>query len=245
MEEILTSEYKELPDDPSVAFVVFESKLQSKYLRGGLEESRVENRLKYVTELEQFIDVFEVPVERRIDFEKNSPATIADKHFLEFYSVVQNEISRFKLLSAKRSHNGVFDHLNIDDNYKGEIRDYISKIKIKIKIEKADIPVSKQDSLLKKLNVFLQELDKTETSLAPFTSAMIQVAAAAGETAEKLEPVMDLFERAMKAIGRGGEGKQKLPRWEAPRQLEGPKDDDLTDDDLEALKNLDGDETQR
>jgi hypothetical protein len=142
----------------------------------------------------------------------------------EFVRDLEIMFELHSLKVARASRLVVFETVVISENYKAHIRELVSKIKIGI--DSADLPADKSDSLLQKLNIFLNELDKERTGLAALTAAFIQVGSAVGQSAEKLEPAMSLFERIMKAIGRGGSPMTGLPKSaEEQRQLPSPDAD--------------------
>ncbi len=221
MSHQISSDYRDLPADPDTAFMIFEQNLSSRLLRGGIEETRLENRIKYVADIDQFIHVFGVKIDRYFDFGKTSCAQLAEHHFSEFYSVTQTHVSKIKMQLARADSQGVFTSVEISADAKEDIRKLV--LEVKKKLDRLQLEESKKDNLFRKLNIFLDELDRARTTLAAFTAAQVQIASATGQAAEKLEPIVGLFERIMKAIGRGTKQQKQLPRWEEPKQIEGPK----------------------
>lgn len=130
----------------------------------------------------------------------------------------------YHLKKARERSNHVFESVEISKEYKGEIRDLVNKIKERV--EQAGLDVIRRESLQKKLNAFLRELDFDRTRLAALTAAFVQVSGSVGEAAEKLEPVVGLFERIMKAIGMGSKELPGLPRPEEQRRLAPPENTD-------------------
>lgn len=232
MREVISNDYKDLPSDPDIAFLVFENRISNNLLRRGIEETNLDNRIKYVTEIDQFIDVFNVKVNQYIDFTKNTRILIAEEHFPTFFAAVQQNISRIKMNLARSDSLGVFTSVEIKESSKEEIRVLVQQVKSKL--DGMSFDEAKKDNLFRKLNVFLDELDRERTALAALTAAQIQIASATGEAAEKLEPLIGLFERIIKAVGRGSKEQTQLPKWDEPKQIEGPKSEtDTASDDLE------------
>ena len=132
------------------------------------------------------------------------------------------------LKKARASAGAVFDSVSILEPYKVEIRKLIGRIKERV--DSAGLDAAKSESLHVKLNSFLTELDRDRTRLTALTAAFVQVSGAVGEAAEKLTPAVDLFEKVMKAIGRGSKEQPGLPGVEQQRRLAPPENTDLKEE---------------
>lgn len=225
--DFLTSEYKDLPSDPAHAFVVFEDRISKRLMRGydqpTLQQLGLDKRVKYVTDIDQFIEIFDFRPLRYPDRDKVSAHELATKLFEQFYSLIQEAVSYEKVRLAKQNANQVFTSVELVSEAKVEIRALVEKVKTQL--DGMDLLPVKKDSLYKKLNVFLDEVDRSRTGLAAFAAAQVQVAYEAGLDEKKFERIVGYFERIMKALGRGSKEQQQLPKPEEIKQIEGPSAD--------------------
>jgi hypothetical protein len=223
--DFLGSEYQNLPAEPAHAFIVFEDRLNKRLMRGfdgaALEELALDKRIKYVTDINQFISVFSFEPVQYFDLDKVTLFELAAKHFDEFYAIIQESVSAEKMRLVKQNVNQVFTSVELEVNAKSEIRGLVAKVKMHL--DKMELHPVKKDSLYKKLNVFLDEVDRSRTGLAAFAAAQVQVAYEAGLDEKKFEKIVSYFERIMKALGRGSKEQPQLPKPEEVKQIEGPR----------------------
>lgn len=227
MSEFLTSEYKDLPAEPTHAFIVFDDRLTKRLTRNAvdinLSQVPLEKRIRYVTDIDQFTEAFEIIPIRYFDWNKTTLITVASHHFEEFYSLIQQTVSYEKMKLVKQNVSQVFTAVELAGDAKREIRDLVAKVKDQL--DKMELNTVKKDSLYKKLNVFLDEVDRARTGLAAFAAAQVQVAYEAGLDEKKFERIVGYFERIMKALGRGAKEQKQLPKPEEIKQIEGPQED--------------------
>jgi hypothetical protein len=222
LEELLSGHYNNLPDDPVEAFLVFENRVRAKYSINGSSFDG-EQALKYAYEIESFAKEFQIEHEFVGKYETQAPIRSLIDHasFQQYLTSVDLLVSRYKINLARRRGTGITDIVEISEDAKIEIRNYIEKIKICL--DSMNLDQRKKDILLTKLNIFLEELDRAQTKLAAFVSSYLQVSGATGQAAKDLEPAINLFERVMKALGRGSKEQPKLPKWEEQKQLPSPE----------------------
>jgi hypothetical protein len=222
LDELLSGQYDNLPEDSVEAFVVFENRVRKKYSIGEADFDG-EQALKYAYEIESFAKEFQIEHEFVGKYEAQAPVRKLADHasFLQYLTSVELLISRSKINLARKRGAGVTDIVELDKGAKLEIRDLVNRVKSLL--DEMNIDVRKKDILRTKLNIFLDELDRTQTRLTAFLSSMIQISSASGEAADKLKPVADLFERMWKVIGKGTKEQEKLPKWEEPKQLPSPE----------------------
>jgi hypothetical protein len=223
--DFLTAEYKDLPAEPAHAFIVFEDRLTKRLMRfantADFDRISLDKKLKYVTDIDQFVTVFNFEPQKYFDRVKISIFDLASNHFSEFYARIQESVSAEKMRLVKQDINQVFTSVELDGDAKIEIRELISKVKLQL--DKLDVSMVKKDSLYKKLNIFLDEVDRARTGLAAFAAAQVQVAYEAGLDEQKFERIVGYFERIMKAIGRGSKEQPHLPKPDEYKRIEGPK----------------------
>ncbi len=131
--------------------------------------------------------------------------------------------------------------VGLDGNTKVKIYQYIQRIRVAI--EKAELPEDKKDSLYDKLNRFALEVDKNRTPLQAGMAVYIAVCDGIGQGFKKLEPARRWIDAIAALMGRAKdvEDSLRLPsppelrRIEPPRrQLEPPPPS--LDDEISVLK---------
>lgn len=218
LEDALGPEYSGLPEDEHQAFLVFESRLFKKYNIGNANTGE-SNRIEYIQAMESFVRVFGINFGSLGKIE-NVRAMASSTNFPNYMVHVRRATTEFKARLLRERSSTSFYSLEILKKSKAEIRELVGSIKSII--EGTKITPKKKDSLFKKLNIFLDELDREMTRLSGLLAAMVEVSSATGEAAKELEPAVGLFERIMKAVGRGAKESTQLPPWETPRQLPSP-----------------------
>ncbi|MEN0040382.1 MAG: hypothetical protein AAF764_03490 [Pseudomonadota bacterium] len=215
-ESSLEQEFLDLPSDPNAALVQFFKRMNERLDAGAYSES------EYVLAMETFIEVYAPAdlVVRRFSSEKISIDDISAKYFNSYISELRKVCLVEQIRLSKANSMAVFEYIRIQKEFKLEIRDLVEKVKEKI--ENSEVELDKKDSLMKKLNHFLHELDQSRTRIAAFSAASIQLASATGSVAKELEPAVGLMERIRKLLGTGSEDNPQLI-WEARKQIEGPR----------------------
>jgi hypothetical protein len=92
---------------------------------------------------------------------------------------------------------------------------------IKKIIESSQLPKEKRESLLKKLNAFITEVDRDRTRLETYADLMIGFSHAVGESANELKPVASLITKIGRVFGlrQEAESQVRLPPAET-KQIE-------------------------
>jgi hypothetical protein len=216
LDALLEDGFNNLPEDSMEAFVVFENRLRQKFSNNPIETHEA---VAYITSIEAFCRVYDILDGYLGD---QDAIAIVDRSAVgQYMSMVDLRLSVCKIQIARNRSRGITDTVKLNQNTKVEIRALVESAKVKIDV--LDLDARKKDILLDKLNHFLAELDKSQTRLTGLLASMVQVSGAMGDSAEKLEPVVGIFERIMKAVGRGSEPTPKLPKWEEQKQLPSPE----------------------
>ena len=210
--------YDNLPSNKTEAFVLLEHRLRS-YYRIHKQEFRFRDYLTYLHAVKEMISECGLGYDYKKQFE-DVGVQLDEDRFIGYLAIIDSIVLRLKMSLSRSKNDEVTDIVQLDEDSKIEIRSLVDTVKIKL--SKMSIDGTKRDILYSKLNTFLTELDQVNTRLTAFLSSMVQVAGATGKAAEELEPVVGLFERIMKAIGRGSREQPKLPKWEEPKQLPSP-----------------------
>ncbi|WP_165572206.1 hypothetical protein [Agrobacterium rubi] len=214
--------FDELPEDGELAFIKYALKVKDEIISYDNDGDPIPVTVElYRSRLIQVSSLFELSDETLLAVNTNS--AIDNWASAKAYLFGISGLRDIKMLSeSRKKHSVVFEYVEIDEHYKGNIRDLVDRIKARI--DAADVGVEKRDSLFGKLNLFLNELDKSRTKLTALTAAFVQVSGAVGEAAEKLEPAIELFERIMKAVGYGSKPMPSLPKSEEDQKRLPPPD---------------------
>ncbi len=186
MSNSLLDEYLERPDDDELAFVHFEAKFRAqrdRALRETEERGDSEHFVRsYINHILATVRALELALlERWVNNPKEAGRS-------ENYREIQYDIDgtvveikvRHSILARKTS-------IKIDRSTKESIRDLVTKIKAVI--ESDGVALDRRERLMKRLNAFTMELDRTRTPMAAFADLAIEAAGVAGEVEAKLRPV--------------------------------------------------------
>jgi hypothetical protein len=123
--------------------------------------------------------------------------------------------------------------VGLDGNTKAKIHSYVQKIRIVL--DKAELPELKRDLLFRKLDAFVVEVDKARTSLQSVASVYLTVCTVIGEGFNKLEPVRRFINSIATLIGNAKDVEDSLralplstkPLDPPRKQLPAPNDEDI------------------
>ena len=150
--------------------------------------------------------------------------------FQDFTAHVDHFTMQFRLLRSRRTNEY---SVALDGVTKVKLRHLLQQVRETV--DKLDITTSKRDRLYSRVAALELEIDRERTRYEALAAIMIETADDGGEAASRLEPVMKLIERFGAAIGlaKRQEVEQKqLPKPDKPKQIEGPKQTKINDQDL-------------
>jgi hypothetical protein len=221
IEGIDSMTFEEMSEDDNVAFLQYISKKVATHVRKDQDGDAIPSSVDHLRIiLRQTVRAFDLPEEVSNIFVSAGPIT----SFPDARSYLANieALAELGVLKSSRSQSRqIFTSVEILPNYKIEIRGLVDRIKTVV--DKSGWPFDRRESLQKKLNRFLRDLDMERTHLSALVAATVQISGAVGESAEKLKPAVDLMERVMKAIGLGSKDAPGLPGLEEQRLLSPPE----------------------
>jgi hypothetical protein len=230
---ITDEEIEQLPEDPDLAFVEFEKIMRE---RTSNKVAEVSDRDTYgsvdVFYLEYINKVLAAARAYKIDGLKEWEVPVVNSNCWEAYRQFSNDVDFFTM-QIRIGHAGRNrqNSVGLDGNTKAKIHTYVQKIRIVL--EKAELPEVKRDLLFAKLDAFVVEVDKARTSLQSVASVYLTVCTVIGEGFNKLEPVRRFINSIATLIGnaKGAEDSLRaLPsstkQLELPRKQLPPPDDD-------------------
>ena len=222
-----------LPDDPDEAFPIFEARIRRELEKNASDDSGNYWERKYITQILAFATYFKIDLGIDPELPWNSDDFWSYYHrartSIEFY-VTQ---TRLRIIyQQKAGHSAIYV---LSPALKIEIRHYIEQIKRLL--DGVELPVSKKETLLGKLNAFEAEVDRERTRLDAGMAAWIWVKKEIKAGAEILSPVLDKINNMLDKFTKATDLPNALPppkrggELEAPpKRLENPKRPSIADE---------------
>jgi len=189
-------DFESLPEDPKLAFVEYARRLRIVVSREAQqrEDSSVERSFAY--HMKAFTDTVDVGI--------NFNAPPADENnFWVWYRDFSNRIdyhsAKIKLerrFFSFQSHR----YIEFDEDYRIKIHQHLNKVR-KI-VNAAQIEERLRENIYTRLNALAAEVDKGRSGLVRFADAFVEISAAIGDGAEKLEPAVKIMERIGALFGK-------------------------------------------
>jgi hypothetical protein len=229
-DDFLDPEMKGLPDDPRLAFVVYEERLRPATRDAERDTPDTSLPRRYANSLIAFIRIEGLPI-------SIETPPLDDRDFWPWYNqfleYVDYYVVEYKLAHARgRSSNAVMA-ISFSQNYKQEIAGLLDRIR-KI-VNQAELEEQKKDAIYAKISALQLEVDRSTTLMGALLSGYLDVMTAIGEGGERLEPAVKVLERLMGVFRRAktDHDQGQLPPPEEKKQLPSPKADwDELDDEI-------------
>lgn len=230
---ITDEEIEQLPEDPELAFVEFERIMRDR-TNVAIERTPYDNegtsliesyRLEYINKVVGAARVY------NIDGLKQSQVPRMDANVYEEWRQFMSDVDYVTIqIRIRHAPHNRQNSVGLDGNTKAKIHGYVQKIRIVL--DKAELPEPKRDLLFAKLDAFVIEVDKARTSIQPLASAWLSVCTYIGEGFNKLEPARRFLDSIGALMGKAKEAEEALRmvslttgQLEPPRrQLPAPDD---------------------
>jgi len=229
--------YESLNDDNEIAFVQvverLDQELADKLARLGENADERFVHLEFMHEVVGAASALNIDEIRRLDLP-------SQQNVFDTYSDFAMDVKRYVMAVRLRNiRTGKIYSVELDSASKERIHNLLKKVRIVI--ERADLDEKKRNSLFNKLNAFEADVDRRRT---PFQNAMLaamDVAHVVKTYGEALNPLNEMFKRISEILGAAKDKEpeqQQLPppkRHEKleppPKQIEGPRQKPVRDDD--------------
>ena len=210
-------ELENLPDDPELAFVQYERRLQRRLGKHAWRSYNFEVERDYVNKLLAFMSVHHIE-SGNIDTEPPEDEVYFLRYFRKFIGEIQGMIMQIKLRSKDRS-----KLVYISPEYRQQIHYYL--MEIRSIIDRIHLPVKKREAIMTKLNKLADEVDRDRTRPEAWSGLALELADTGGEIAERLAPARKIIDSIANVFAKAKElGEQLgLPPGSEPKQIEGPK----------------------
>jgi hypothetical protein len=218
-------EYLNLPEDPELQFVVYESRLR-RAMWDAMSDSTSrsfdrDQKVFYATKLMAFHDAhgfdFLAKPELRRDFGD------FDANFDRFTDEVTYWSTQIEVRHAQRLR-PISTILKLTPELRRQLHSYINKIRETI--SPLQIAEKKKEALLGKLNALADEIDRDRTKTEAWTAFTLELASTGGEAARQLKPVSDLSNAIGNLFGKAKQLADDLLALPAPsfrKRIEAPQ----------------------
>jgi hypothetical protein len=215
---ITDEEIEQLPDDPELAFVGFEKILRER-LNERIHEASQEQwgntepyYLEYINKVLAAARTYEISTLKDCEVPK------VNSNIYQAYERFSADVDHFTTqIRIRRAGRNRQNSVGLDGNTKTKIHSYIQKIRIIL--DKAELPESKRDLLFSKLDAFVLEVDKARTNLQSVSAVYLTVCTVIGEGFNKLEPVRRFINSIAALIGKAKEAEDSLRALPSPTKL--------------------------
>lgn len=211
-------EIEALPEDPEEAFAAFAAKAWQ-HVEAARDQNNWDAERKYVFSMLSFEEVHGTNFLHGFQDPPADTRAFSD-YFTNFHLTVEQVSLKIRLKRNLDSKSGLSNVIRLDRASRSIIHEHISRIKEYL--NSIDLPEKKRNSLFSKLNAFSSEVDRNLTKSEYAFSFMLDLAQTAGDMANKLKPVRDLFEPILRQLGKAKEENAALPSPKANKQLPGP-----------------------
>jgi hypothetical protein len=218
---ITDEEIEQLPEDPELAFVEFEKIVRERTLESLKHLSGVDADDCYLAYINKVLGASR---EYKIDALKNRETPSLNSNLYDVYRKLAADVdfyaTQIRIRNVGRNRQ---NSVGLDGNTKTKIHQYIQKIRIIL--EKVELPVTKRDALFGKLDAFAAEVDKVRTSLQSIMAIWLEVCTDIDEGVKKLRPLLRMINSIAVLMGKAKEIEDTLrvlplqtAQLEAPRK---------------------------
>jgi hypothetical protein len=225
-----------LPEDPTVAFVIYEKRLRARTRdvtdqydeRGDLSGTSLARQ--YTNRLIAFIKVWSLPVSLHMDVPYD------DKDFWGWYyrfiKDVDYYVVEFQHEHLRGRRGNIVAAISFSPDHKEEIGRLLERVR-KV-VNQAELADDKKNAIYAKIAALQSEIDRSTTRFDALLSRWLDLTNAIGEGASNLDPAVKTLERIMRIFGRAkaDHDQGQLSPPEEKKQLPPPKSgyDDLDDE---------------
>jgi hypothetical protein len=223
---LVEDEFTNRPDDDELAFLHYE-KLFRTPLENELRQLQEENRDGYWNSYNHFMQTYINNVLATIaaldlqilEYWINNPAAAhEEKNFKQIKYDIDATITQIKVRHAQITKKA---SVRLEGGTRAKIRELINKIKLTI--EAIEIPLSRKEALMSRLNAFAAEVDKDRTKFEAFGALMIEAAGVARKVERKLRPIRKWIDSIANVMHEARAAEDARPRLSAPdKRIEAP-----------------------
>ncbi|MBK6896195.1 MAG: hypothetical protein IPH06_06360 [Alphaproteobacteria bacterium] len=222
-------DYSKLPSSGEEAFIEFERQLRHEYngtveydrnvrentdMNGNYIGSYAPERA-YLNSIMAFID------EYNLDLDIADCGSLRGYEFYEKFEELKAKIgyavTRFSIRKHRIGEGTVGTLIYIESSYKAEIGSLLEKIRKIVNQEVKD--VKKRDHIFSKIASLQSEVDRDQTTVDALFSRMLDLSSTIGESAENLEPLINLLERIKKVFWDKSNKVELLPQKERQKLI--------------------------
>jgi len=216
---LVEDEFTNRPDDDELAFLQYEklfrrsldealTKLQSES-QDGYWDSHSHFMRTYINQVIATVQALSIEL---LEYWVNNPSQANDsKNFQQIKYDIDATITGIKVRHAQIVRKNT---VRLDTDTRGKIRDMINKIKITL--DSIELPVSRKEALMTKLNAFASEVDRDRTRLEAFGALAIEAANVAGKMERKLRPIRRWIDSIAGVMREARALEETQPRLPAP-----------------------------
>ena len=224
-DDFLDQEMMALPDDPRLAFVVYEQRLRqtTRDAAPSMEGWGLERR--YANSLIAFIRI------EGLSISVGDPP-VSDSGFGEWYysflTLIDYHLVEYKLAHTRGRRTNPVTTISFSQDYKEEVASLLDRVR-KI-VNQTTLEDKKKDAIYAKIAALQFEVERSTTTLGALLFNYLDVMTAIGEGGERAEPAVKILERLMRVFRRAKADRDQgqLPPPEETKQL--PPPDDLDDE---------------
>jgi len=221
---ITDDELFNLPEDKELAFLEIEQILLNNFNEEKKKKWSLINeasaRLEYMSSVMAAVEGLELDILREWEI---SSAGFASHNFGKFLSNVKHHKLKIRIKSQPRNRRY---SVSLDGATKTKIHHYIHLIKTIL--EESELSEEKKESLYKKINDFINEVDKNRTGFQAGMALLVSMTSAIGEAVEKLEPARKWVDSIAALLGKAKEAEEALrpglPTSEQLKRLAPPEE---------------------
>ncbi|GAN78082.1 hypothetical protein [Acidisphaera rubrifaciens] len=225
LDELIEEEFRNRPADDSLAFLHFEKIYRAK-LDAELNQLNSNNEDSYYNVYNHFMQTYinQVIATARaleldiLEYWMNNPAAANNtKNFVQIKFDIDAAITTIKVRYSTADRRV---SVRLEPQAREKIRDLISKIKLTI--EDGDLPSTRKDALMNKLNAFSAEVDRDRTRFEAFGALVIEAAGTVGKAEAKLRPVRKWIDSIANLIRQARMSEDSALRLNAPMKRIAP-----------------------
>ena len=223
---LIEDEFLNRPDDDELAFLHYE-KIYRVPLDKALAELQENERDQYWNSYNHFMQTYINNVIATVEaldlnilqnWVNNPNAANDDKNFKQIRFDVDGVITQIKVRHAQLIRKS---SVHLEPETREKVRDLINKIKITI--EAIDLPLSRKEALMSRLNAFSAEVDRDRTKFDAFGALLVEAAGVAGKMERKLRPIRKWIDSIAGVLHEARAVEDARPRLSAPdKRIEAP-----------------------
>lgn len=193
---ITNDQILDLPKDTRLAFVEYVRLLRHELATLQNNQDYQAERV-FISHMRAFLDTHDVG----LSLDRPPPDdTFFENYFKHASDEIDYAAARLSLEALRVQPSSLDFGIRLAEDYRTQIHRHLETVR-KIVVA-VDIEERLRESILSRLNDLSAEVDKSRSGLTKFADALIEISAAVGEGAEKLEPAVKLMERIAGVLGK-------------------------------------------